>query len=103
MRLYWDALDSSYIPMHVHVWNLRILWRSVTVKGKFSTTPMDLAHRWWGRVIVCRIVMGCIDAVRIPHLIFHSHVSYWLRDALLMDVLLVITSHIGVLKDEIQW
>jgi hypothetical protein len=40
LRLHWDDLVSSYIPMHVHVWRLWILlWilsRGVTVRQKGS-------------------------------------------------------------------
>jgi len=69
-------------------------------KGKLNITPMNIAYKWWGRVIVSRIVIGCVDAVRILHFTLHSHVSHWLRDAHPMDVLLVITGPVKVLKKD---
>ncbi|KAH9043562.1 hypothetical protein EDB83DRAFT_2407741 [Lactarius deliciosus] len=73
----WKALGNSYIPMHAHVW---IFW-----------------IRWWGRVIVCWIVIWCDNVVWILHFILLDHVSQWLRDSFLpMDVLLIITGDMRV-------
>ena len=68
----------------------------VTVRGETYHTA-TIAYRWWGRVIVCRIVIGCFDVSWMPHFTVHRH---WLRGALLMDIfkLLVITSHMRVLN-----
>ena len=59
---------------------------------------MTIAYRWWPgwrRVVVCCIVIECLDVPWMLHFIMHS----LLRD-LLMDAfkLLVITSHMRVLK-----
>ena len=51
----------------------------------------------------CRIVMRCLNLVRILHLTLHNYVPYWLRDAFPIDVLLVITGNIRVLKNETEW
>ena len=68
----------------------------VTV-GKETYHTMTIAYRWWGRVVVCRIVIGRLDAPWMLHFTLDSH---WLRDALLMDAfkLLVVTSHMRILK-----
>ena len=70
----------------------------VTVRKKTYHT-MTIAYRWWpgwGRVVVCCIVIECLDVPWMLHFTMHS----LLRAALLMDAftLLVITSHMGVLK-----
>ena len=44
------------------------------------------------------IVIGCVDVSWILHFTLHGHVYRWLRDALSMNALLVITSHMTVLK-----
>jgi hypothetical protein len=68
-------------------------------KGKLNMTSMIIAYRWWGRVVVCRIVIGCADVWWILQSTVHSD---WLRDALPMNALLVITSHMRVLKYDIH-
>jgi hypothetical protein len=45
---------------------------------------------WWG-VMLPRIVMGFVDAVRILYLTLHGPVSYGQMDAVPMDILLAIT------------
>ena len=66
----------------------------VTVRKETYHT-VSIAH--WGRVVVCRIVIGCLD---VPWMLHFTMDNHWLRDALLMDTLklLVITSHMRVLK-----
>ena len=59
---------------------------------------ISIAYRWGGRVILFCVVIGCVDVSWILHFTLHDHVSHWMRDALLMDALLVITSHSRVLK-----
>lgn len=76
----WDRFGNSVIPMRVHIWNLRILLCVAQSEGKLNITSMTNAYRWWGRVVMCRIVIGCVD------------------DALPIDALLVITSHVRVLN-----
>ena len=98
--LCWDGFGNSYIPMHVHVWNFWILCEVSQSEGKHNITPMNIVYRWWGRMIVCRIVIGCVDVVWILHFTLHNHISHWPRDALPMDVLLVITGHMRVLKND---
>ena len=73
--------------------------RSVSVRTVIIiTTSMSIAYRGWGRVILSRIVIGRVDVLRILHFTMHGHVSHWLRDTLLMNVLLVIVGHLRVLK-----
>ncbi|KAF8260531.1 hypothetical protein EI94DRAFT_1748141 [Lactarius quietus] len=81
--LSWGSSGSSDIPINVH---MRYLW-----------------ILWWRRVIVCWIVIGCVDVSRIPHFALHNHISHWLRDALPMDAfkLLVVSSHMAVLAVEL--
>lgn len=81
LGLYWDLMSRSYIPRHVPVWNLRI--------------------NWW-RVMLSRVVMGFVDAVRILYLTLHGPISYGLRDTVPMEVLLVITRHMWDLKGGIN-
>lgn len=50
--------------------------------------------------MLCCVVMGSIDVVRILYLTLHGPVSYGLRDAFPMDVVLVITCHMWSLKGE---
>ena len=99
--LHWGGFSDSYIPTHMHVWNLRMLCEVSRSERKPNITPMSIAYRW-ARVIVCRIVMGCIDVVWVLHFTLHNHISHWVRDLLilLMDVLLVINGHMRVLKDD---
>ena len=54
-----------------------------------------IAYRWWGRVVVCCIVIGCINVWWILHFTLHNH---RLRDSLPIDAQLVITGHMRVLK-----
>jgi hypothetical protein len=55
-------------------------------------------------VVVCCMVIGCVDVSRLLHFTLHSHISHQLRDVLLMDPILVVTSkvtsHMRVLKYE---
>ena len=68
----------------------------VTVRKEISHT-ITIAYRWWGRVVVCRIVIGCLYASLMWHFTVHSHC---LRGALQMDAskLLVTTGHMRILK-----
>ena len=51
----------------------------------------------------CYVVIGCIDVALILHFALKNCISYWrLKDALPMDVLEVITSHMRVLKNDTQ-
>ena len=68
----------------------------VTLRREISQT-ITIAYRWRGRVIVCRIVIGCVDVWWILHITLHNH---RLGEALSIDALLVITSHLRVLKSE---
>jgi hypothetical protein len=65
-------------------------------------TPTDIPYRLWGRVIVCCIVIGsgCVDVTGVLHFILHEYIPCWLRDALPRGALLVITSHMRVLKND---
>ena len=57
-----------------------------------------IAYMWWGRVEVCGIVViGCVDVPWIMRFTLHDH---RLGEALSIDPLLVITSHLRVLKSE---
>lgn len=70
---------------------------SVTVR-KEVYRKMTIAYMWWGRVVVCRIVViGCVDVSWIMRFTLHNH---RLGEALSIDALLVITSHLRVLKSE---
>ena len=73
--------------MRITVW--REIYRAITIAY----------NRWRGRVIVCRIVIGYIDVWWIVH--FTSH-NRRLRDALPMDVFLVVTCHMRILKYDIN-
>jgi hypothetical protein len=53
-------------------------------------------------VVVCCIVIDCVDVAWILHFILHDHIVCWLRDGFAMDALLVIRSHIEVLKNDIH-
>ena len=82
--------------------------RSLTVRRVNITSRTIAYYSWWGRVIVSCIVIGCVDVSWIVHftLHWHHHVYRWLRDALPMDTLLVITSylsHLRVLKRDMHW
>ena len=60
---------------------------------------ITVAYRWWGRVIVvCCIVIVCLDVWWILHFTLHNR---RLRDALPMDVFLVVTSDMRILKYDI--
>lgn len=59
---------------------------------------MTIAYRWWGRVIVRRIEIGCDHVWWILHFTLHNYISRWLRDALSMDAFLVVACHMRVLK-----
>ena len=73
---------------------------SVTVR-KEVYRKMTIAYMWWGRVVVCRIVViGCVDVWWILHFAFYSYVSHWLRDGLPMDTFLEVASHMRVLEDD---
>jgi hypothetical protein len=78
--LCWDRIGNFVIPIHVHILNLR-----------------NLGIRWWGRVVVCLIVIGRANVWWILHFTLHNYISHWLRDTLLMDAFLVVTGHIRVL------
>ena len=67
----------------------------VTVRKETHHTR-SIAYRWWGRVVVCCIVIECLD---VPWML-HFTMDSLLRDTLLMDAfkLLVVTSHMRVLK-----
>jgi hypothetical protein len=69
----------------------------VTVRKETYHT-ITIAYRWWGRVVVCRIVIGRADVWWIQHFTLHKLHIHRLRDALPIDVLLVITSHVRDLK-----
>ena len=56
---------------------------------------MSIAYRWWGRVVVCCVVIGCVEVLLILQFTLHKH---GLRDSLPMDAFLVATSHVKVLK-----
>ena len=47
---------------------------------------------------MCRIVIGCVDVLWILHLTFHNRIPHWLRDALPMSALVIITSQMRVLR-----
>jgi hypothetical protein len=68
----------------------------VTVR-KESYHTINIAYRWWGKVVMCRVVIGHDDVRRVLHLAWHSHISHRLRDALPMVAFLVVTSHVRVL------
>jgi hypothetical protein len=61
---------------------------------------ITIAYRWWGRVVVCRIVIGCAGVWWILHFTLHSHFSHWfkLRDTRWMDIFLVVSSYMRVLE-----
>jgi len=77
VRLCWDNFDTFGVPIHVHIWNLRIRWR------------------WRG--VMCHIVIGCLDLLWILHFTLHNRISHWVRDALPMSALLIIATHLTVL------
>ena len=49
-------------------------------------------------VIACRMVIECIDVVRMLHFTLHDHISCWLRYTLPMYALLAITGAMRFLK-----
>lgn len=67
-------------------------------------TRKAITYRWraQGKMIVCYIIMGCVDVSWILHFTLHNHISHWLKDALLVSALQVITSrHVRVLRYDI--
>ena len=56
---------------------------------------MTITYRWRGRVIMCHVVVWCVNLSWILHIAWHNRRP---RDALPMSALLVITSHIRVLR-----
>jgi hypothetical protein len=102
MHLRWDGFGNVYITMHIHIWNLHILVREVSVRRGLNITSMNIPYRLWGKVIVCGIVIGpgCVDVAGVRPFTLHEYISCWLRDALPSGALLVITNHMRVLKNE---
>ena len=56
-----------------------------------------IAHRWRGRVVVSRIMIGCVDVGWILHFTLHTYVSHRLRDGLPMDPFPEVTNYMSVL------
>ena len=101
MWLRWDGFGNSYITMHVHIWDLHIL-HEVSVRREINITSMSIPYRLWERVIVCCIVIcpGCVDVAGVLHFTLHDYIPCWLRDTLPRGALLVIMSHMRVLKND---
>ena len=70
----------------------------LVTKGKLNIISRTSAHRWLGRVVLCRIVIGCVDAWWVLHFALYDYISHWLRDALP-----VATGHMRVLKYVNEW
>ena len=69
----------------------------ITVSGETQIISLTSAYRWCGRVVVCRIVIECVDVWWILHFALHNCVSHWLRDVLSTDAFVVVACHIMVL------
>jgi hypothetical protein len=59
-----------------------------------------ITYRWWERVVVRRVVIGCVYVWWVLYFTLHSHVLPRLSDALQMDVFLVVTTHMRVLEHD---
>jgi hypothetical protein len=70
------------------------------VRRVTEITSMGITHRWWGKVIVCHIVIGCFDVLWILHFTLYDRISHWLRIDLQVSALLVITSYMRVLRND---
>ena len=77
----WDRFSNPVILIHLHIWDLRGLRILLCVSVSKAEThhTIDMAYRWWGRVVVCRIVIGSVDVWWILHFTLHNYISYWLR------------------------
>ncbi len=93
MCLCWDTFRSSYILMHVHICGIRVLCEVSPSEGQPKTTPTSITHMWLGRVIMCRIIVGCFN---MPFSL-NGCISDRLRDGL--TIVDVVAGHMGVLKN----
>ena len=100
MCLRWDGFGNPHIMMHVQIWSIHIL-REVSVRRGLNITPVNIPYRLWGRMVVSCIMIdpGCVDVAGVLHFTSHDLIPSWLWDAFPRSTLLVIMSHMRVLKN----
>ena len=97
LRLCWDRFGNSVILIHLFIWNLRDIQILLCVsqsKSEPNITSTNITYRWRQRVVVCRIVIWCVDVWWVLHF---AYISHWLMDAFPVDAFLVVTSLMRVL------
>ena len=62
--LCWDGFGDSVILIHLFIWNLRDMRIPLCVsqsKDELNFTSTTITYRWRRRVVVCRIIIWCVD------------------------------------------
>ena len=76
LYLCWDRFGNSVILIHLFIWNLRDMQILLCVsqsKSEPNITSTNITYRWRQRVVVCRIVIWCVDVWWVLHFAYISH------------------------------